>query len=104
MMKKDLNTPQGKARRIFKVFRWYLLCLLPFIFFTSFSAWQLYNVVNGAPSQGHNLLSLEQLIIAAPKLFWTGTIVSGTLLIIVAINDLMDLFEKLTKGDQYPKI
>lgn len=98
---KQIQRP-SLLQKIFGLFRWYFLCLLPFFLFSGLSAWHLYNLVKGSPHQGYSLFSPEQLLVAAPKLFWTGVIISGTLLIIVVINDLMDGIGKLVKNDQYP--
>jgi len=96
------NQQTSFLQKAFKVLRWYLLCLIPFFLFSGLSAWHLYNLVNGSPHQGYSLLAPEQLVIAAPKLFWTGVILSGTLLVILVLNDLMDGIGKLMKGSEYP--
>lgn len=92
------NNKPSFFRKAFILLRWYLVCLIPFLFFSGLSFWHLYNLVIGSPYQGYSLYIPEHIILAAPKLFWTGVVISGTLIVILVINDLMDGLGKVLSG------
>lgn len=70
--------------------RWYLWSLIPFIVFSGLSVWHLKKLLAGQYADVYSVISLDMLIEFSPKLFWIGVIFSGTLLVLIAINDLFD--------------
>lgn len=84
-----------KIKSIVYGLRKYIYALLPFIFISTYSIYNAYQAINYGAEHNYKNLSIQQIIDASNTIFWVGVIVSSTMVIIVAINDIFDLILRL---------
>lgn len=73
----------------------YFYALIPLITLSAYVIFNAYYATSSRMGRNFHYLDVQQIIATSNMIFWSGVILSGTMITILAINDCFDLVLRL---------